>query len=350
MRQYVIAFFLLAAPLAAQEPLRPAAPQETPQERLRKAIALHDAGDYAGAIRIYRELLAADPANEHLRYELAFSLTASGEYAAAIEVASEGAKKRGDLQAMFLEMIGNAYDGLHKPKEAIAAYKRGIAVNPSYSRIHFNLGVAYIGQDQMREARAEFERTIALEPTYPSPHYTLAEVYRTEGYRVPAILAYSRFLELAEPRDPRTQTATRNLHTLLNLGVEQKDKANINITVDPNSKKDLGDFSALEMMLALASGARFVEENEKRSDFDREAAAYASFLAMLSESAADYKQGFVAQTYVPAIDALVKAGHADAFAHVALAPLLLPGTKAWVDSHNKELIAFDEWLQSNGSK
>ena len=327
---------LVASNLPAQEP----APKEpSPQELFQRALGYHDTGRYDDAIAIYKKLLAKDPNNDDVKYELTFSTFAKGDMPEVIRLATEGAAKPGRNQVRYFETLGNAYDSQHRTREAIDAYKRGIKIEPKYARIHYNLGVAYSGQNKLRDSREELERAIALDPNYPSPQFAIGEVYRTDGYRLPAILAYSRFLSM-EPAGARAKLAAQHLQSLLNLGVEAKSGGNVNITIDPDSKKDLGDFTGIEMMAALAAGASHLPEKEKLTEFDREADTLASFLAMFSESSGDLKRGFIANTYVPFYNALVKAGQASTFAHMALAPLDLPGTKEWMAAHKSDLEAF----------
>ncbi|HEX3109503.1 MAG TPA: hypothetical protein VHU41_10450, partial [Thermoanaerobaculia bacterium] len=137
----------------------------------------------------------------------------------------------------------------------------------------------------------------------------------------------------------RATTAAQNLQALLNLGVEAKGGGNINITIDPASKKDLGDFGALEMMAALAAGSSYLTEKTPLTEFDRQAETLASFLAMFSESSGDLKRDFIANTYLPFYTAIVKADQASTLAHVALAPLNLAGTEEWMAAHKSEVAA-----------
>ncbi|HEY2324471.1 MAG TPA: tetratricopeptide repeat protein [Thermoanaerobaculia bacterium] len=330
------AMLLVAGTLAAQQP----APKEPSADELfQRALGYHDTGRYDDAIAIYKQLLAKTPDNENVKYDLTFSTFAKGDLVEAIRLATEGAAKPGKNQVRYYEILGNAYDAQHRTREAIDAFRRGIKIEPKYARIHYNLGVAYTRENKLRDARQELERAIELDFNYPSPHFAIGDVYRLDGYRIPAILAYGLALSM-EPAGPRATLAAQRIQTLLNLGVEEKAGGNLNITIDPNSKKDLGDFSGLEMMAAIAAGASHVSEKEKLTEFDRQADTLASFLAMFSESSGDLKRGFVADTYVPFYNALVKADGASTFAHVALAPLKLAGTEEWMAAHKSEVAAF----------
>jgi hypothetical protein len=330
----VILFFTLSS--AAQDANRD-------QESFSKALALHDAGDYDGAITIYRDLLTRMPDNDQIKYELTFSTFAKGDMQETIRLAKAGANRPGTNQVHYLEMLGNAYDAQHRTREAIAAYKQGIKVAPKYPRIHFNLGVAYWGQNKLREAREELQQAIALDPVYASPQYALAEVYRADGYRVPAILAYGRFLSL-ETGTERAAAAAHYLQALLHLGVTSEGKGTVNITIDPKAKKDLGDFSGLEMMAALASGANFLPENENMSEFERESQTLSSFLTMFSESSDGLRPGFIKETYATFYNRMVKDGQSPSFARIALTPLKLAGTDEWMSSHQADVSALKQWL------
>jgi len=339
---FVVAVVVTASVLLAQE-------GTAPRERFERAMALHDSGDYEAAIAIYKQLLTAMPGNEQIEYELTFSTFAKGDMAETVRLATEGASKAGPNQVHYLELLGNAYDNLNRTREAIDAYRRGIKIEPRDARIRFNLGVAYVRQGKLRDGRDAFQRAIELDPSYASPQYAMANLYRDDGYRVPAILAYGRFLSL-EREGQRAMAAAKSLRELINYGVKAEGQGNVNITIDPKPKKDLGDFSALEMMAALAAGASHLPENQQSSEFDREADTLSLFLTMLSESASDNRRGFVAKTYVPFYAAMVKAGQSVTFAHVALSPLQLDGTGEWLPAHSAEVTALDEWLRGTTAK
>src|SRR5436305_13203643 len=81
---------------------------------------------------------------------------------------------------------------------------------------------------------------------------------------------------------PRTADAAAHLRTLLDLGVETKGK-NTKITIDPEGRKEEGDYSAMEMMVALASGSRNLEKSAKLSDFEQVQAQIALVINMFGE-------------------------------------------------------------------
>ena len=330
-----------------------AAAQDTgsANQRFQRALALHDSGDYAGAIAIYKELLTLDPNNETVRYELTYSTMAKGDAAETIRLATEGSRKPGSTQVRYLELLGSAYDAQNQTKEAIEAYRRGIKIDPKYAPIHFNLGVTLARQSKLKDARESLERAITAEPFYASPQFLIARVYQADGYRVPAMLAYGRFLAL-ERTTERAGVAAKNLYDLLSQGVQGKE-GNVQILFDPAAKKDLGDFSTLEMLAAIVVAGSRLKDNPKpqpASEFDGAAEQLASFLTLLVEQSGNFSRGFIGKTYVPFYAALVKAGHAAPFAHASLVPLKLAGTDEWTASHAADMAAFQEWVKTVAPK
>jgi tetratricopeptide (TPR) repeat protein len=103
-------------------------------------------------------------------------------------------------------MIGNCLDELGRREEAIelykAALKAAIKRAPENSLLHFNLGVSLMRVGDGPMARKEMEQAVSLDPNHVVSHFFLARLYQSQGYRVPAVLAFSRFL-LLEPQSSR---------------------------------------------------------------------------------------------------------------------------------------------------
>src|SRR5262249_3265668 len=154
------------------------------------------------AIKKYEAVLAENPDDVLALYELAYSLTAKGDYQKALDVASRGAEYKSDRLQEFYMLVGTDLDMLGKPDEAIKAYKAGIKLVPPDPMLHFNLGITYARQKQSAEARKSLKTAVALKPDYASAHYALAVLFYDDGYRVPALLAAARFLTL-EPDSKR---------------------------------------------------------------------------------------------------------------------------------------------------
>ncbi len=75
--------------------------------------------------------------------------------------------------ASFWE-LGNRHAELGQWPEAIAAYDRGLLLNPDDPQLHFQRGYALAAIHQIPEAIAAYERAIALDPKFAKPKINLA--------------------------------------------------------------------------------------------------------------------------------------------------------------------------------
>jgi tetratricopeptide (TPR) repeat protein len=136
-----LAASLLAFTLCAQQPA------SNPDALLQQAIALHQAGDWDGAIRAYREFLAVQPDSLQARSNLGAALARAGRY-----------------------------------DDAIAEYHLGLQKNPDNPALLLNLGLAYYKSGRHAEAAERFERALSLAPQFQQQATLLLAVcYNTLG-------------------------------------------------------------------------------------------------------------------------------------------------------------------------
>jgi tetratricopeptide (TPR) repeat protein len=329
---------LLALPLAAQE-IDP---------RIAEGIKLHDAGRYDEAIAKYREVLADEPDDIMAAYEIGFSLTAKGEYQQCIAVLEPISKKPSPWQAAIITGLGNCLDHAGNSKEAVKTYRRGLKLAPNDAGLMYNLAVTFYGQKKYGDARELLKKELGIRPDHASGRHLLAVIFDGEGFRVPAVVEYLRFLGL-EPSGDRAKEAARRLVTLLNLGVEQKDEKNTLITIDPKPRTEEGDFKTAEMMLAIASAARTLKPEGapevELTEFEQTARQIASSLRMLTEVREKRGRSYTETHNLPFFDALEDAKLLDVYAGVTILSLNLPGRAEWQTKHENELQQLAQYVR-----
>jgi len=321
----------------------PPTPQQT--QVAREGVALHDQKDYAGAIAKYKQVLAENPWEVNALYELAYSQFVSKDYQGSIETSRLGARCRTDGVARFYMMLASSLDELGKPKEAIDTYRSAIKLQPRLALLHYNLAVSLKRTKQLVEAKAAAERAIECDPAHASSHAFLGQLYQEMGYRIPAILAYSRFLQL-EPEGPRATNVLPALNQLLTSGVGAgAEPGHINIVLSSPSKaqKDEGDFSGVEMTMSIMLAADLIEKPSDakaapKSPFDKLVSIYTSLAEGLD--IAKPKGGFAAVYYVPYFTALNKGGYTAAFAASTWKAANLEG------AGKVDTTAFQEWSKA----
>lgn len=102
--------------------------------------------------------------------------------------------------------LANQYakDGLLR--EAIQAYRKEIAANPSSSAAHRNLGIVYVKVGDYKKAEKHLEKALpSFDKNYEANFY-LAETYRAREKYAEAIFRYKRALE-EKPQDPKSLKA-----------------------------------------------------------------------------------------------------------------------------------------------
>jgi len=82
------------------------------------------------------------------------------------------------------------------PREAEAALRRALALDPQNGCARIELGTLYEDQGKFTQAAAEFERAIAIEPNHGGAHCQLGRIYRRQGRLLEAEAALRRALEL----------------------------------------------------------------------------------------------------------------------------------------------------------
>lgn len=276
-------------------------------------------------------------------FDQARAAQARGDHAQCRAAAAQFAERAGPLQAALLATLGSCLEMAGETETAIATLRRAVALAPDHPILLYNLAVPLASQKQYAEARELLKKAVPKRPRLANARYLLAKVFDIEGFRSAALLEYLRFLALDPATEPAKDAATRVL-ALLNTGVTKTGPKDIALTIDPSARTEEGDFKAFEMMLALASGSRFLEENEGKSEFDVTREQLRVALAMLAESPAETGPSYTATHNLPFFVALHERKLLDAYAARALSPLNLDGASAWQKQNAKALAELDAFL------
>ena len=167
------------------------------------ASALAERGAYGDAVRIYRELLAADPNDELVNYNLGFvhyrlhNLDAAEQYLRKA-VALNGESPESLMYLGLTELRKGKVD------DAEELIHRAVKLNPNAPGVHFARGIALKLQGDLKSAREEFTQELALDPGEQSAKEQIAEIDRnlrtTQGAETPAHTPSKHIL--STPSDP----------------------------------------------------------------------------------------------------------------------------------------------------
>lgn len=346
-----IAILLLALTAAGQklEPptLEPTLSTESQKQLINEGVALHDNGDYAGAISRYEQVLKENPNNILALYELAYSYYAQKDYKKSIEVGYRAAQFKSPLLDATYVQLGSCYDESGDSKKAVEIYKAGIKLSPSSSLLQYNLAVTYLRTGQLEDARAAVKRAVALDPDHPSSHLLLSRLFDKGSYKIPSLLAAWRFLIL-EPASQRSDVVLELVKKLMQAGVSPgKDGNNISIVLDTKQKKDEGDFESIDLFMGLMRAANYTEKNKDKSEIQLLVDNFNSLSSILSESTTKADRSkFTWKYYVPYFVQMKHQGHTEAFIYYVNQRSTIAGVDQWLKQHQNKVTDFLAWSKS----
>lgn len=178
-----------------------AANADEPEDRLRAAYEREWRGDPAGADRLYRRVLDAEPTHADALYYLARLAAADRRGEEAIALLQQAVDLR-PAEILYRLELGAALLDLRRFEEAAAVFERCTAMQPGCARLRNNYAVALIELNRRDEALPELERLQAELSNTHEIHFNLAGIYREFGRTDEAIAAYRRALALAPDHAP----------------------------------------------------------------------------------------------------------------------------------------------------
>jgi tetratricopeptide (TPR) repeat protein len=241
-----------------------------------------------------------------------------------------------------LGMAGNCYDHSGQRDKAIDAYRRGLKIAPDDSSLLFNLAITLSQTGGMAEAQTLAKNNVRKNPWHITGHFLLAEIFEAQGFRVPAAFSFLHYLAL-DPTSSRSADAAKRLRGLMGLGVE-KTKKGANITIDPNSRKEEGDFTGMEMMLAMVAASEGMEKKRGQSDFDRAQASLVTAIRIFLESLKNEDVDFTSTVQGSFFNGMDREKLLETYAGLALSTLQIRGTEPWMKKNAKEIDRYRAWI------
>ena len=347
----LITIVLLAWGVAGQKlkapKLEPTASTESQQQMIKEGVALHDEGDYDGAIARYEQVLKENPNDVLALYEMSYSYYTQKNYQKSIEVGFRAAQYKSPLLEAIYVQLGSAFDESGDPSKAVETYRFGIKLEPSSALLQYNLALTYYRRQQLEDAKGAVKKAAALDPSHPSSQLLLSSIFDKGSYKVPALLAALRFLVL-EPDSKRSEGALQRVTKLMQAGVSPaKDGKNMSILMDAEQKKDEGDFESVAFFLSLMKAANYTEKNQDKTELQLLIDNFNSLFGMVSESSnkADLSK-FTWKYYVPYFIELKQQGHTEACVYYVHRRSTIAGVSEWLEHNQRKVAGFLAWSRA----
>lgn len=172
--------------------------------RLAFAVQYHRAGQPEEAFKLYRELLAAAPADPRVHAQLGLLLHQHGAHGQAIEH-FEASLRANEAQPGVWTNRGEAARHLGQLDAAESCFRRALQYKPDCAITHNNLGLVLAQRGRLREAEASYRQALAFAPGKASTWSNLANVLRDWMRFDEAETALRKAIEL-DPANPATRS------------------------------------------------------------------------------------------------------------------------------------------------
>jgi tetratricopeptide (TPR) repeat protein len=175
-----------------------------------KATAAYNAGDFAGAAKLFEEVLAKAPNQPEARINLALAylrLNKPDEAVAQLEqVAAAG---NTDPRVQF--QLGGAYVDTKQLDKAVTAFETGLTRQPDLKdpaawEAAVTLGAVYFSKGDADKSAGLFEKALAARPDSGPPMLGLAKVYASKGDVAKALELFDKVVA-AHPGTPEAEQA-----------------------------------------------------------------------------------------------------------------------------------------------
>jgi tetratricopeptide (TPR) repeat protein len=327
--------------------------KEEAEKLVDEGVVYHDKGDFKSAILKYDKALELDKDNLLAMAEKAFSLLSLQKNEEAISYCQKAiAAHPGDkgLKTVYVT-YGNALDGLKKPDQSVEVYNEGLKQFPTYYQLHFNKGITLTGVQRYEEAIVCFQNSVKLNPQHGSSHNAIARISFMSNKRIPALLAYGRFLAI-EPGGSRAKENLTSVQKIMTANVEKTGENSINLAISPDMLEVPGkgtpkenSFASADLILAMSSALDYDKKNSKKTAVEQFIRKLESICEILKETQKD-NYGFYWTHYVPYFIEMKDKKHIKAFAYIAFSSSDDSDVSDWLTSHKSEIEQFAEWSKS----
>lgn len=189
--------------------------KNTPKALLAWARYQEDVGEYAEAIRRYRELSIAYPDNIEARLGLARVENTTGRFAQAEEILKELAARYPENTQVQLE-LGHLYSNREDWNAATAAFEQACRVSPHDQLCRYELGIALARNGLFDDALPHLTFAVGS----PAAHYNIGYILHEEGRNTEAADWLTHSLSLHP--DQKTAAQARRLLSQIPAGVAEE--------------------------------------------------------------------------------------------------------------------------------
>jgi tetratricopeptide (TPR) repeat protein len=309
--------------------------------QLRRAISLHDRGDYSNALALYEKIIAANPADTTALYEAGMTATVTKDYEACISYANRGIAAKGPRPGGLYALLGSCQDYLGHTDQALAAFAEGVKLDSQDITLNFNYGSTLARTGDMAKAREHLKIAMSSKRPYATPRLIYGSILDKEGNAGAALAMYTSFV-MVDLTSPRSKEASARIVELLKAGSAPDAKGKPKAVALAISNPDHPD-SKIGQTLADAFGDASViyarKQGARGTPADHAVDALQVFFASaLKRPSPELKDSVLWPHGLELIDAFSKERMLEPFLYLVAANAGLEGSKEWGQAHQNESI------------
>ena len=322
--------------------------KETAQAKTRQAIKLEDEeGKYDEAIKLLQEACQLDPDNITYPYELAYSYTAKKDYKTASDILEKLLSHK-DVYGRIYQLLGNAYDYQGMSDKAIATYEKGLKKFPGAGELYLELGNMGFAKKEYGKAIVYYENGIRADPKFPSNYYWAAKLYCSSTEEVWGMIYGEIFMNL-ERNSKRTVEISKMLFDVYKNQIKFTSDTSMTVSFSKNttiSVEDLKDPKKFKLPFGMIyeKNLMLTITGEKQIDLNSVDRIRTRFIESYYKGDDPVKYPNVLFDYQ---QAMLKAGHFEAYNHWLLMKGDEDGFEAWQAPNKDKWTAFVKWFTDN---
>jgi len=182
----------------------------TVADLLSKAVAQHQAGEFAAAAALYQQVLSIEPNNAQALHNLGVITHRWRRHEDAIVLIGKAIKFERNNAGYYFN-LGTAHHALQHFEEAAVHYRRAVALNGDYAAAYFNLAGALVALAKFDEAADAYRQAIRIAPQVAEGHCNLADALVRLGQLDEAEAEYKRALAIKPGLVPALNSLSRLL-------------------------------------------------------------------------------------------------------------------------------------------
>lgn len=317
----------------------------------KEAIKLMDnEGDYDGAIKLLEKSEKLDPKNIIYAYEIAYALYSQKKYDAAIKRLKKITSHK-DATDQHFQLLGNSYDIIGKPDEAIETYKEGLKKFPNSGKLYLEQGIVEYFRKNYDESIRLWEEGVKAEPTFSSNYYWLGKIFSYTEERIWSVMYGEIFINLERNTDRTIEMSEILFNTYKEAIIFSSDTSSEvrfskRTTIDVKSIKD-----EFKMPFNLVFGLEIINGMLPKTLSGETTLTIAILNDIRHTFIENWYEGKRDKDYPnPLFDfqkKLLDSGHFETYNYWFLMKGDTDEFKAWYDKNKDKFSAFATWMNDN---